>query len=289
LGAAYRNKEMPIVTACPECSTQFIVTKDQLNAFEGQVRCGTCHHVFNANDHLIKAGSSKKTVETQVESVLSEVSLNEDEPIEHIEITSDAPLEEDTQEETAQNDSIVDVITTPSIVNDLSIDEKFNHYSTKRPFSWAVFFLCFVLLLALILQLTYFLRTEISANYPQIKPWLTKACKQIGCRIDLPKKIEMLTIDDSDIQEHMEYENVLIFSSTLSNHANVAQAYPLIELVLTNTDDEPIIRRTFSANEYLPKGTQIENGIGAKEDIRIKLNINTVDTAVAGYRVSIHY
>jgi len=40
-------------TRCPGCSTVFRVTQAQLALREGQVRCGHCRAVFDANDHLV--------------------------------------------------------------------------------------------------------------------------------------------------------------------------------------------------------------------------------------------
>jgi len=41
-------------TRCPGCRTVFRVTTAQLALREGQVRCGQCRAVFDANDHLVK-------------------------------------------------------------------------------------------------------------------------------------------------------------------------------------------------------------------------------------------
>jgi predicted Zn finger-like uncharacterized protein len=40
------------ITRCPNCSTSFRVTEDQLSAHQGKVRCGRCSFVFNARDFL---------------------------------------------------------------------------------------------------------------------------------------------------------------------------------------------------------------------------------------------
>ena len=303
---------MPLITSCPECQTQFVVTKEQLKAYEGQVRCGTCNHVFNAKAHLIKPVKPKKSPAKKssvqvvpeaalesaspesmpLEATVSSIEANVAEHAEHIEITVPDHLKDIAQEETTaitSNEDIVQLaIATPSMVQDLSIDDKFNKRQ-KGKFSWGLLLLSLLLLLGLLAQLTYFMRTEISANYPQTKPLLALACAQIGCDVPLPKKIDLLTIDDSDMQEHVEYEQVLQFTSTLINHANVPQAYPNIELTLTDTDDEPVLKRTFSAKEYLHNNANVENGIAAKEEVRIKLNMNTSDVAVAGYRVTLAY
>ena len=41
------------LTRCPGCSTVFRITAEQLALREGQVRCGRCRAVFDANDHLV--------------------------------------------------------------------------------------------------------------------------------------------------------------------------------------------------------------------------------------------
>ena len=41
-----------MVTTCPHCQTTFKVSSEQLNAHEGDVRCGQCATVFNAYDSL---------------------------------------------------------------------------------------------------------------------------------------------------------------------------------------------------------------------------------------------
>jgi predicted Zn finger-like uncharacterized protein len=296
---------MPLVTSCPECNTQFVVKKEQLKAYDGQVRCGTCQHVFNAKTYLIKQTRAKKAAPTRVEAVLSEITLAPDtqpETTEHIEVTVPAHLLDQSFEETiattpanddstttSQNESNQENYQTPSFLNDLTVDEPLDKGWRRRPFSWPVFTLCVVLLLVLVGQSVYFMRTEIAALYPQSKPLLTRACQVLKCTVPLPQQIDLLTIDDSDMQEHLTYQNVLIFSSTLINHANFAQAYPNIELTLTNTEDEAVLRRTFKATEYLQSPTSAALGIAAKEEIRIKLQLNTSDIAVAGYRISLNY
>lgn len=296
---------MPLVTSCPECNTQFVVKKEQLKAYEGQVRCGTCQHVFNAKTYLIKQTRAKKAGPTKVEAVLSEISLTPDtqpESTEHIEVTVPAHLQDQSFEDiavtaatndvvstTAQNETGQENYQTPSFLNDLTVDEPLDKRWRRKPFSWLALAMSLILLLLLMGQSVYFMRTEIAALYPQMKPLLTQACKVMKCTVPLPQQIDLLTIDDSDMQEHLTYQNVLIFTSTLINHANFAQAYPNIELTLTSTDDEPVLRRTFKAADYLQNPTGASLGIAAKEEVRIKLQLNTSDVAVAGYRVSLNY
>jgi predicted Zn finger-like uncharacterized protein len=41
------------LTRCPGCATVFRITAEQLALRQGQVRCGRCRAVFDANDHLV--------------------------------------------------------------------------------------------------------------------------------------------------------------------------------------------------------------------------------------------
>ena len=40
-------------TQCPACTTQFLVTTEQMQAHGGMVRCGQCSHVFNAYEQMV--------------------------------------------------------------------------------------------------------------------------------------------------------------------------------------------------------------------------------------------
>ncbi len=47
-------------TRCPGCGTVFRVTPAQLALREGQVRCGHCRAVFDANDHFVALGAGSR-------------------------------------------------------------------------------------------------------------------------------------------------------------------------------------------------------------------------------------
>lgn len=268
---------MSAITNCPSCQTQFIVTEEQLNQHHGKVRCGHCLHVFNARDELVKSN-------TQTEANLSSV--------DDMDVIEDAQI------------PIADVSDSPEVGSDADdinnalnknrqdvyfniVDGKSKPTSTVITWHMAIFSL--VLLLTAIVQSIYFFRTEIATSYPKTKIYLLEACKRMGCSIDLPKKIDLIVIDDSDMQEDANYVGLIHLSSTLINQANFSQAYPNIELTLTNIDNIPKLRRIFKPNEYLPNHTDIIKGLTAGEEVKVELAIAAEDEAVAGYRVFVSY
>lgn len=47
------NQQESLITHCPQCQTYFKLFKEQLDAADGMVRCGTCAAIFNAKDSLV--------------------------------------------------------------------------------------------------------------------------------------------------------------------------------------------------------------------------------------------
>lgn len=48
-----------MVTRCPKCATAFRITSTQLESAKGAVRCGSCLHIFKAQDYLVKSSPTE--------------------------------------------------------------------------------------------------------------------------------------------------------------------------------------------------------------------------------------
>jgi len=160
---------------------------------------------------------------------------------------------------------------------------------SRRPKTWLLALLTFLLVLAAIVQTAYSLRNNIASRYPQATPILEGLCQPLRCSIDLPRQVDLLSIEDSDLKDDPEHEGVLILVSILDNRASFTQALPLLELTLTDTFDHPVLRRTFTPKEYLPAGIAFERGIAAGAQIPIRLNLGIEGAKPAGYRLYVKY
>jgi predicted Zn finger-like uncharacterized protein len=277
---------MRVITHCPACQTQFFATEEQLNQHGGKVRCGQCMHVFDAREQLI-------SVAEDTESAADSSSLNhnvpsiDDAPAAQ---TLSAPEPAKVLTEITDADSTVDTNEQqPSFLGDVikKTQNRSNQISKKSPiWLWVA-----TLILGLIasIQTIYFLRDEIAIYYPNAKPYLVQVCQKLSCSINLPKKIEFIVIDDSDMQEDAEHPGLVRFASTLINSGNHVVAYPNLELTLTDVEDKPVLRRIFKPNEYLPAETNIADGIQPSAETRIRLAVTTSDITVTGYRVFVTY
>lgn len=174
-------------------------------------------------------------------------------------------------------------------VNDPAAHAKLDGRKSIQRYRW-LWAIAVVLLLGLAMaQSTYFLRNTIAMYYPGLKPYLIQACQPLQCSIELPKQIEWIIIDDSDMQEDPDHAGVMRLSSMLYNKAGFVQAYPNLELTLTDTDDNAVLRRVFKPAEYLPADTDIANGFKAGGEIKVKLAITAQQVSVAGYRLFVTY
>lgn len=203
------------------------------------------------------------------------------------ETTRDSYISKPITETISENDIDIESIRAPILIEDLTADPKFQLTKPKRNV-WLLVAICLLLIVA-ILQSTYFSRSKIAANYPQFKPYLVQACEYLRCKINLPQQLDLLTIDDSDMQESQDYQDVIAFSSLIINNANYVQAYPNIELTLTDAEDKPVLRKLVKPQEYLQASTDAATGLAAHEEERIKLMINVHNLSVAGYRVLLTY
>lgn len=284
---------MRAVTHCPACQTEFFVTDEQLNQYNGKVRCGQCLHVFDAKAKILETVESDIPVAAEQATDFSQESVTATESIAPEAITPEPSAAESiapqVNEPEAKQEDIFIGDYQPSNFSDLAGKSKLNPAFRKKPRTLLWSFVAFVLLLLAAVQSVYFLRTEIAVYYPALKPYLAQACVPIKCTVELPKKIEFIVIDDSDIQEDAQYKGLMRLSSTLINQAGFAQAYPNLELTLTDVEDKPKLRRKFTPKEYLPEHTDISKGLAPNEEVKVRLAMTTNGETVAGYRVYVSY
>ncbi len=288
---------MQSVTNCPACQTQFVVTEEQLNQHNGKVRCGHCLNVFNASEHLVNTDSDTSLEKNDAAIVV--IAPLEASSINTGLVELSAPTETSTELTPTDNTAIFDITepanealiadVQPSNFDDLADKSKLNPKHTAQKTKHWLWLLLALMLFAAIAQSLYFLRHQIAIYYPNIKPLFVQACTKIGCSIDLPKKIEFIIIDDSDIQEDPNHADLMRLSSTLINQAGFNQAYPNLELTLTDVEDKPKLRRIFKPIEYLPSNTNIAAGLGPGEEVKVNLAMTTQGNIVSGYRVFVTY
>lgn len=110
--------------------------------------------------------------------------------------------------------------------------------------------LAVVLALALGGQVAYEQRDELAQRVPVLTPLLSALCQPLQCRIGPPRRIESITIEASAFSRLQPDAFRLQF--TLANAASMPVALPALELTLTDSQDQAVIRRVLQPTELGP-------------------------------------
>jgi predicted Zn finger-like uncharacterized protein len=268
LGLPRRPKEMvkKVTTKCPSCGTSFRVTPQQLAARQGEVRCGHCNTLFNGLETL--AMGDKGATQAEVESKWDDPAqrgTKSDNPSQ----TNSPPPESDGTE--------APVLYHPD----------FSPTRGGNPTLW-LGGSAFLLLLLLAQGMVYF-RDAIARDMPGFKPFLSGYCNVVGCRINLPRNADLITIEASDLKQFPERPNEIVVAALLRNRAAYAQAFPSLELTLTDAAGQVIVKRSIQPLDYLGDKTRIEQGIAPLDEANVKLRLETKDVVAVGYRLFIFY
>lgn len=148
---------------------------------------------------------------------------------------------------------------------------------------WPFVLVCVLLLVALLGQLLYHFRTEIVLRIPDA----AALYERVAVDIPLPRDPALVSIETSDLQSD-NARGLFVLQATLKNRATYPQAWPALELSLTDTNDTVVSRRVMYAAEYLPPGTT-SDAFPANGEIAVKLWIEAREIGASGYRLYIFY
>jgi predicted Zn finger-like uncharacterized protein len=144
-----------------------------------------------------------------------------------------------------------------------------------------------VLLLILAAQGISAFRNELAARFPGTRPALLAACTVLRCRVELPARIDRLAIEQGELTALGASSYSL--ATLLHNQGSLVQAWPHIELTLTDTNEKPLLRRVFTPAEYLPQGTSPAAGFAARAEQPVKLYFQLDQLKPSGYSIAVFY
>lgn len=148
---------------------------------------------------------------------------------------------------------------------------------------WPFVLVSVLLVMGLVAQLLYHYRTEVALRLPDS----AALYDLFAVDIPLPRNSSLVSIETSDLQSD-NVRGLFVLQATLKNRAGYAQAWPGLELSLTDTNDTVVSRRVMVAADYLPPGTKSE-AFPANGEVAVKLWIEAKEIGAAGYRLYIFY
>ncbi|MDQ2988706.1 MAG: DUF3426 domain-containing protein, partial [Pseudomonadota bacterium] len=143
-----------------------------------------------------------------------------------------------------------------------------------------------LLLLALAAQGVTTFRNVLAARYPQTRPALAAACAVVGCKVELPSQIDELSVELGELQP----VNAATFSyvTLLRNQSGLAQAWPHLELTLTDANDKTLVRRVIAPVNYLPPSIAAK-GFAPRSEQPVKVFFELNQVKASGYHIAIFY
>lgn len=214
------------------------------------MRCGECHHVFRADLQLMKSIPGAAPVRNK-----------EKKPVESTTITKPQPSR-----------------PLPTLEELLWGKKR----SRIKPVIWGLGNLLVLLVLAV--QITYFFSTELGRN-PDLRPHVLRVCSYLGCAIQPQSDAGLIELAHTRVSPHPRYANVLRLRASLINRANFSQAYPLIEVSLSNRNGELVGRRTYRPADYLRKKKNLPQNMIPNVIVHAKLEITSPNRRADGFEI----
>ncbi len=144
-----------------------------------------------------------------------------------------------------------------------------------------------LLMLALLAQGVSTFRNVLAAKYPALTPALAAGCKVMRCKIELPAQIDTLVLDTGELQSLGA--NKFQLTTLLRNEGTLTQAWPYLELELTDAADKAMVRRVFTPLQYLPPSVGLAKGFGGRSEQAVKIVFELKQVKASGFHIAVFY
>ncbi|GAC1605511.1 MAG: hypothetical protein NVS3B2_12060 [Ramlibacter sp.] len=294
---------MSLITRCPVCGTMFKVVPDQLRISEGWVRCGQCAEIFDAAASL--QGPEEAAACASVPGPQPPLARQQVATASAV-VVEAAPLAPAPQEGPESIDPPPLYPSFPSEVHESELERESRRddeepdldsvsfvRSARRRAVWGrpvvralLVFLALVLAGLLALQYAVQERDRLAAMQPALRPWLQSLCGALRCEIGPPRQIDAIVIDSSSFSRLRGDAYRLGFS--LRNQAVVQVAMPSLELTLTDSQDQPVIRKVLAPRDF---GSAAAIAAAGEASSSVALAVPAIPGSgrIAGYRLLAFY
>ena len=147
---------------------------------------------------------------------------------------------------------------------------------------WALLSAALVVLALAQLVMAY--RDVIGTQWRPAKSVLAQACEWLGCRVDAPRRMAVLSVEGSNLRQRGN-EAVYDLAVNLRNRSELTVMMPAFELTLTDTQGQPLIRRILAARDLGNAADTVGPGV----ELSLQAALDIQDRRVAGYTIEIFY
>jgi predicted Zn finger-like uncharacterized protein len=218
-------------TQCPNCATLFDIDAQLLAPARGRLCCGVCGREFDALEQLIErpgavADERRPHSPPQVQPAVDPTQID---------------LFKPAQARPRPRPGAAPEPIVPSFVRPPPVRPR----GGGRWLAAAV-----VLTLTLAVQIVFAQREELAGD-ARWRAWLEPLCTRLGCDLPPWRDPAQLTLAAHAIGPHPSVPDALMVTATLRNDAPWPQAWPLLELTMSDLGGKPVAMRRFTVAEYL--------------------------------------
>ena len=259
---------------CPKCETVFRVTREQLLAADGALRCGSCFTIFDASSN-VEETNPQVLKESEGDIRESNIHAHQEQLSNKKSQDRDRFLELDT--------AYLKVIKNSSIADsfDLLMAPR-SRAKVSRIWHWAS-----ILLVLLGLSQYLYFNFERYAGDPNYRIYAEQLCAFLGCHLAEFSDPESLSVGDLSIRSDPENPKALIVNAIIQNTAAFRQRFPGIKLEFYDASSMLVAKRIFSAQEYLDGDFRSLRFIPGGTEVRISLTIIDPGELAMGYEISL--
>lgn len=228
-------------TQCPECLTIYLITPESLAQARGSVTCSHCTAVFDA-----------------LRTLTETLPIGAQRLVQH---ESGAPVPQ--LQQPVMRPVVTGIVAhTPHAPTTPTPEFARPHRAAKNSAGWVWKSGIALLAPLLLAQVAWAERNELMQN-SMSRHWLERGCAILHCTLPLAREADSFVLLSRDVRPHPSVPNALIISATLRNDADIAQAFPIVEITLTDLDEQRIAMRRFKPTEYLGDARTLSSGLAA--------------------------
>lgn len=311
-----------VVTRCPNCHARFRVSDGQLKLAAGQVRCGACLLVFDAQQHRVRPAPTRKaeaatpasaapepaqtsnagteTAKPRPKAATPQAPVAESKAPQQpaIEASVTRKVETETAKqaelfqavpETAQESTHNDTANRPDTLDGFRTEALHlghpadNDPNPVRTTGWLL--LCLLAILGLGAQLIWFERAQL-ARYSELSSVYALLCDQVDCSLERPT-LAFIENHGLILQPHPQYRDALNATILLENRAPFEQPWPALSLRFTDLKGRVVAQRTFQPDEYLDAETLDPKQMPPGQSMQINLELAAPGRRGASYELEL--
>lgn len=299
-----------VTTTCPQCSTIFRVNPEQLAARRGQVRCGRCRHVFNGYE-TVSVGPDLPDAETPASPAPGPAAArpnawwprllgsfggraaaaaprgNGGSPQVRAEgLTKMVELVRGGPDPGSVEPGALRVRSAIGIEFEQAHDD-FSLPSVqlrRRLLRIGIAAIAVALPLAVVTG-----RNAIIQALPALRPIYAAACQPLHCQVPLPTDADAWSVESTELLQDPAVSQLFHYTATLRNRSHYQQAFPTLDLSLTDMEGMSVDRRVVPPAQYLPAGHHPADGLAPNAEVAVRVEIKGADHRSQGYRVVLFF